>query len=348
MGTIFENKYIVFATKMDWLYSWVGYLIVNYILLVSIVGLGSFLFNRFVKKPKLNYKNKHVIITGASTGLGKAYAKIVAKQGGKLTIISRNKERLKLAQDELSKISDYDVVATSADVIDEQQVLTAVQNGIEKHGTPDLVVACAGLSTPGLFHELDSYSFKKQMDLNYFGSLYVVKAALPSMKAAKKGEILFVSSAMGLMGFAGYAAYCPTKYAVKGLADVLRNELSLYNIGVSIYFPNSIDSPGFIQEQKTKPTATNIIEGTDDVMSPEQAADAMNVGFQQGQTYITSDAMLELIRIGSNGISPRNNLFLELLLTPITPLILTGVMFYFDYVVRTTPTADDDEKKKRK
>lgn len=114
------------------------------------------------------------------------------------------------------------------------------------HGAPDLVVACAGLSHPGFFDEVDvsvfryfilDFSKKKQnnkigfsdeMSLNYFGCVNLAKAVLPAMKQQRGGRIVFVSSVLALMAFIGYSPYCPTKYAIRGFADTLRNELLRY------------------------------------------------------------------------------------------------------------------------
>lgn len=167
---------------------------------------------------------------------------------------------------------------------------------VTAHGAPDLVVACAGLSHPGLFDEVELATFRSarrflcslfptfarssEMTLNYFGCLNLAKAVVPSMREKQRGRLVFVGSALSLTGIVGYGAYCPTKYAVRGLADVLRHELlrfgertarraclivalvaivaivalvalasdpSIAGIDVSVYYPSNILSPGFEQ-----------------------------------------------------------------------------------------------------
>jgi NAD(P)-dependent dehydrogenase (short-subunit alcohol dehydrogenase family) len=95
------------------------------------------------------------------------------------------------------------------------------------HGRPaDYLILCAGLSNPGYFLEQSVDTFRRQMDLNYFGSLHAVKALVPSLVEAKQpATVVFVSSAAAFCGMVGYSQYCASKFAVRGLADCLRNEL---------------------------------------------------------------------------------------------------------------------------
>lgn len=133
-----------------------------------------------------------------------------------------------------------------------------------------------------------------------------------------------------MISFTGYSAYCPTKWAVRAFADVLRNELLRYKIGVSVFHPSNIDSPGFEQENRTKPASTRAIEGTAALISPAAAAALLDRGLQAGQFHITTELMTELIRIGVTGISQCNNLFLEALLAPLMPFISAIVLIIND------------------
>lgn len=135
---------------------------------------------------------------------------------------------------------------------------------------------------------------------------------------------------IGLISFSGYSAYCPTKWAVRAFADVLRNELLRYKIAVSVFHPSNIDSPGFEQENRSKPASTKAIEGTAALISPAAAAALLDSGLQAGQFHITTELMTELIRIGVTGISQCNNLFLEALLAPLMPFISAIVLLVND------------------
>jgi 3-dehydrosphinganine reductase len=144
------------------------------------------------------------------------------------------------------------------------------------------------------------------------------------------GKIVFVSSTLGLMGMIGYSQYSPTKFALRGLAECLRQELLPHKIDVSIYFVGTINSPGFIEENKSKPEITKILEEGDITdTSPQSRAkklikgknnraikqSAINhllmilyLGLEQNQFFITSDLINDLFRVSGSGISPWNGL----------------------------------------
>jgi 3-dehydrosphinganine reductase len=127
----------------------------------------------------------------------------------------------------------------------------------------------------------------------------------------KDGKIVFVSSMLGMLSFAGWATYAPTKYAVRGLADTLRNELQRYNIGVHIFFPGGIESPGFEIENQTKPEVTKIIEGGNTPQTSPQCAQSLMDGLRQGQYMIMTDAISEVLRCVTRGVGPTNHLVLD-------------------------------------
>lgn len=110
------------------------------------------------------------------------------------------------------------------------------------------------------------------MRINYLGAINCTQACLPSMKQHGTGRIVFVSSQAGQLGVFGYTSYCSTKFALKGLAESLQMELERENIHVSLVFPPDTDTPGFKEENKTKPKETQMINETSGVLSAEQVA----------------------------------------------------------------------------
>ena len=105
------------------------------------------------------------------------------------------------------------------------------------------------------------------------------------------------SSAVAFSGFVGYAQYAPSKFALRGLADCLRNELKAHNIAVTIYFPSSMDTPGFAEENKTKPAECKEIEGSASLITADQAADNLLSGLARGHYAITDELLTEIGRI---------------------------------------------------
>ena len=115
------------------------------------------------------------------------------------------------------------------------------------------MVCAAGAAYPGYFLEQDLAIFERTMRLNYLGSVFTAKAAVPAMVARSSGHLILISSGAAAASFLGYSSYAPTKFAVRGLADALRNELCGTGVRVSVAYPPDTDTPGFEQENKTKP-----------------------------------------------------------------------------------------------
>lgn len=126
------------------------------------------------------------------------------------------------------------------------------------------------------------------------------------VKNRVSGTLVFVSSFLGYTSFAGYSPYAPGKYALRGLADSLRSELQLYGIRVHLYMPAGILSPGYENEQKTKPAVTKKIEEGDTPIAPEKAAALLIRGIERGNYQITNDLVTDLVRSVSRGPVPGN------------------------------------------
>jgi len=277
-----------------------------------------------------------VFITGGSAGLGLAIAQAYAKQGAKVSIVGRSEKKLKAAKEtiEAGGQNQYPVFTYSTDVTQMKQVQIAVEKAIVFHAQGiDQLFCCAGLAQPGYFVEQDVDVFSNQMQVNYFGTLHAVKAVVPNMQGNQTaGRIVLVSSACGYIGFVGYTQYCATKYALRGFADALRNEMLMYGISVSIFYPGNMDTPGFELEEKTKPSETRKIEGSSKLVSAESAAASLMSGLANGTFAITNDFGVWLLRVVGNGMSPRSFTTVELLLSPLIVLIQVFYIMFMDHV----------------
>jgi len=150
------------------------------------------------------------------------------------------------------------------------------------------------------------------MDNGYWVQAWSSLAGSKRMVADRApGKIIFVSSILGYMSLIGYSSYSPAKHALRGLAETLRSELQLYSIGVHIFFPGTIYSPGYIEENKTKPKITLKIEESDEGLKPEQAAEALLQGVQNGYFHIVGGLIGHLFRSSTRGATPHNNVFLD-------------------------------------
>ena len=200
---------------------------------------------------------RHVLITGGSSGIGKCLAAAAAERGADVTIVARNEERLQKAREEIqAKVpnpSKQRVIALKADITRDKETLDAALSAATAElGPVYMLINNAGTSIPRRFVEADLSESRSMMDVNYFGSLNVTKALLPSMQDAGEGLIVFVSSQAALIGIYGLAAYCGSKYAVRGFAEALAMEVRPHGIGVTVCCPPDTDTPGFEEEQKSK------------------------------------------------------------------------------------------------
>ncbi|XP_075389192.1 3-ketodihydrosphingosine reductase isoform X2 [Tenrec ecaudatus] len=314
-------------------------------LLLAAAFLVAFVLLLYMVSPLISPKplalpGAHVVVTGGSSGIGKSIAIECYKQGAFITLVARNEDKLLQAKKEIEKHSINDkqvVLCISVDVSqDYNQVENVIKQAQEKLGPVDMLVNCAGIAMAGKFEEVEVSAFERLMSVNYLGSVYPSRAVIATMKERCVGRIVFVSSQAGQLGLFGYTAYSPSKFALRGLAEALQMEVKPYNVYVTVAYPPDTDTPGFMEENKTKPLETKLISGTSSVCSPEQVAkqivkDAMG----NFNSSIGSDGyMLSLLTCG---MSPVTSITEGLQQVVTMGLFRTIALFYlgsFDSIVR--------------
>jgi 3-dehydrosphinganine reductase len=232
----------------------------------------------------MRFHQQHAIVTGGSSGIGKAVAKLLVGQGADVTIIARDRNKLEIAKREIEafKVNKNQTILTiAADVADRISIETAIKNSLDRFGRVDILIACAGIAHPDYFQNLLVEICERSMAINYFGTLYSIKAVLPVMEKQKNGHLVLVSSGAGLIGIYGYAAYSPTKFAIRGLAESLRGELKPLGINVSVIYPPDTDTPQLELENKTKPPETKMITGTARTWTAESVAQEIIQGINK-------------------------------------------------------------------
>lgn len=243
----------------------------------------------------------HVLITGGSSGIGLATARQALTRGARVSIVARDAERLARAEDDLetSAGDSTRVAAEPADVTHPEGLERALGLLTAQFGPVDVLVTSAGGAEPGLFEDFDDDVFADQMALNYFGTLHCVRAVVPSMIERRRGHLALVSSTAGIVGVYGYSAYCPAKFAVRGLAETLRSELKPHGIAVSCTFPPDTDTPGLARENEAKPEATARISAAIKVRSADHVGRAIVRGIERDRPVITADRSTALLaRVG--------------------------------------------------
>ena len=225
--------------------------------------------------PAISLDGAHVLITGGSSGIGRAAADLAVSRGAHVTFLARNPERLAeaLAEIEASCVrDDQRVLGLQCDVGVWEQVSEAVARAERDIGPVDVLLCCAGYCYPARFLELPIEEFAGQVATNLLGTMYAARAAAPGMVERGHGHIAMVSSMGGLVGVYGYSAYSASKFGVTGFAEVLRNEMKPHGIGVTLLCPPNVDTPGYAREIATEPPETAKINGTVKAVSPESMA----------------------------------------------------------------------------
>src|ERR1700749_5199440 len=174
---------------------------------------------------------KTVLITGASSGFGKAAVKLFHTNDWNVIATMRSPEK----ETELSKLSN--VLISKLDVTDKQSIQNAVNEGIEKFGRIDVLVNNAGYGAMGALEASTEEQVKQQFDVNLFGLIEVTKAVLPGMRQQRSGVIINVSSVGGRITFPFASLYHATKFAVEGLTESLQYELNPLGIRLKIVEP---------------------------------------------------------------------------------------------------------------
>ncbi|KIK40434.1 hypothetical protein CY34DRAFT_107785 [Suillus luteus UH-Slu-Lm8-n1] len=263
----------------------------------------------------------HVYITGGSQGLGLALAKLVARKGAHVSIVARTQSKLDDALKELEanrQSPDQVFKAFSFSLNTAEESAAALQAASDAHSgkVPDAVFACAGAAKPMYLLEMQPEDLSRGMANGYWVQAWTAFAAAKQMvrENKKKGKIVLVSSTLGYMSLIGYSSYSPAKHALRGLADSLHSELMLYGIDTHIFFPPTMYTPGFEEENKTKPAITRTIESTDEGLTADQAAAGLLAGVEKGHAHITADLITSLFRASTRGCAPRSNAALDFVL----------------------------------
>ncbi|MEN6617957.1 MAG: SDR family oxidoreductase [Rikenellaceae bacterium] len=246
------------------------------------------------------FTNKVVVITGASSGIGLAAAREFAKKGAKVVLAARRLDKLLDIEKELSMITE--VLSVKTDVTNEDDCKNLIEHTVVRFGGIDILVNNAGISMRALFKDLNLTVIKKLMDVNFWGTVYCTKYALPHI-LKKEGSVVGVISIAGFKGLPARTGYSASKFAVYGFLDTLRVEHLKDNLHVMIF------APGF--------TASNIREEA-------LVAD----GSHQGKTPRAEDKMMTAEKCAKHLIKGIKKRKAQVILTPVGKLLVTLNKFF--------------------
>ncbi len=193
-------------------------------------------------------KNKVIIITGASSGIGLACAREFAQRGAKLALAARSAEKLVEIEHEL-KANGTEVISVKTDVSVQEDCRHLISETLKAFGRIDILVNNAGISMRAAFQDVDLDVLKQLMDVNFWGTVYCTKYALPSL-LENKGSVVGVSSIAGFIGLPGRTGYSASKFAMHGFLETLRVE----NLKKGLHV--LIAAPGFTASNVRKAALT--------------------------------------------------------------------------------------------
>lgn len=294
------------------------------------------------KSKKVSLRGKHAIVTGGSSGIGKEVAAHLLRRGASVTLIARNEERLIQACEELKTcITDHQNQELKYFSLDVGGSYEDVKSVVEKATcgvSVQILVNCAGTSVAGRLEDLSIEDIKKMVNINLLGTLQMTHAVLPQMKNNREGShIVLVGSQASLLGLYGFTAYCSTKFAIRGLAEALEMECKPYNISVTLSLPPDTDTPGFAEEERTKPIATKLISQTAGLYSAEKVASQLVEDTLCKEFFSTVGFDSWLLRTIGAGMAPVTSLlelFSQVLLMGPFRLVGVGYLLWFQKIVQ--------------
>ncbi len=192
---------------------------------------------------KERFKDKVVIVTGASSGIGRDSAIRFAKEGAKVVLVSRSRGKLDSVANEIMQFN-RNVLVIPTDVSSKEQVLDAVSKTVKKFGKVDVLFNNAGSSDVGMVEDSDfEEKLRYLFEVDLMGSVYFTKEVIPIMKKQGSGHIMNMSSVVGRKGFPHFGAYSSIMHAITGFTASLRQELRGSGVNVSIIHPALTQTP---------------------------------------------------------------------------------------------------------
>lgn len=236
------------------------------------------------------YKNNVIVITGGSSGLGKALAQRFLAQGAHVALIARDLTKLGQIKGELVQHrllqSGQMLEVYSCDVSDYAACGKTMAAIAEQLGAPNILINSAGILKEGYFDTLPLEDFRSVMDINYFGIIHCIRAVLPYYNHRGHGRIVNVASLAGKFGNFGHTAYSASKHALVGLTESLRMELTPRHIMVQLVCPPEFDTPMVANIEASRTPENRITTLTIPALSLDQVADEVFTGIKSKQYLI--------------------------------------------------------------
>lgn len=240
-------------------------------------------------KEEKYFSRKVAVITGGSSGIGKSLAHRLARNGASVMILARDPEKLQAAVAEIrlsARRGDQAIECFPVDVTDAVRVREVMAEIAARRQSIDVLVNSAGMSQSGYVTDLKLEDYHRLMDVNFFGTLHTIQAALPYMVRQRSGHIANIGSVLSLFATFGFSTYASSKYATAGLTEVLRAELKPRGIRVSLVIAGYADTPMYTQTRHLEPPETYAITRGSGIIHPDQVAEVAARKMAEGDYMI--------------------------------------------------------------
>ncbi|KAF2882295.1 hypothetical protein ILUMI_23860 [Ignelater luminosus] len=312
--------------------------------------LGCIIKKIFFPKTLKSIEDKHVVITGGSSGIGKSAAVLAAKQGAHVTIIARNQQNLNTAVTEIKQActnTKQKIQSISLDVSDYKEVGEKLNDIEETVGPIYMLINCAGLAICGKLEDISNEDIQKLVHVNFLGTVYPTKAVVPKMKQRKEGIIVITASQAAMVGIFGLSAYSGSKFALRGFAEALDMELRHHNISVTVALPADTDTPGYETENKSKPVETAMISESGGLYDPNHVAKIILQDALEGNffSYLGIEGFItSILCVGMSKCSSLLHLFLQAFLLGPFRIIACLYLASFNRTIKKCLTKEEKNK----
>jgi NAD(P)-dependent dehydrogenase (short-subunit alcohol dehydrogenase family) len=234
------------------------------------------------RRAKLDLRGKRCLITGAASGIGRATAVAAGREGAELVLTDIRAEDLERVAADIRGQGGTVLHTAPADISDYDAVRALAEEVHAAHGSMDVVMNVAGISTWGRVEQLEHHHWSRVIEVDLMGPIHVIECFVPAMiEAGRGGHLVNVASAAALFGFPWHAPYSAAKFGLRGVSEVLRFDLRRHGIGVSLVCPGGVDTGlvGTLEIAGVERSARQVEKQAalfrKHAISPEKAAEAI-------------------------------------------------------------------------
>ncbi|WP_121258894.1 SDR family oxidoreductase [Nocardioides ferulae] len=263
---------------------------------------------------------KHVLVTGAASGIGRATASLAAERGAVVHLTDVNGDLLEDAAARIRSSGGTVGLVEALDISDHTAVQAMARRLTVEHGPMDVIMNIAGISRWGTVSSLEHQDWRRLVDINLMGPIHVIEELVPPMiDAGRGGHLVNVSSAAGIIGMPWHAAYSASKFGLRGVSEVLRFDLRRHGIGVSLVCPGAVATPltetvHIAGVDKASPAFTRLqARFRRGAVSPEDAAESILEGVRRGRYWVYTSRDIQLAHLLQRYLPPAYSLLMRVM-----------------------------------